>query len=223
MSIRSHLWRCLPLLALLWPGLGLSERGSDAAATPEAEPSLQLQVKDEGKALQIKYSFRNGSEPVLVYDRLVRLRKAEVVRDPEPLHRYIAGSTLRLFLGPTPDNRTVTYFFNVPHVTKLAPRASLSRSVRMPTPVGEYSDLLPELPKFSETQVNDVVMFIQYVPAKGIKLERSRLYPDAFDITGGGDGMRRKLARSNRVPLSLKALRVEPSGDFVRLSVEGDK
>jgi len=223
LSSRIRLWKWLPLLALVWPGIALSERGSDTAATPAAEPGLQLQVKDTGKALQIKYSLRNGSEPILVYNRLLRLsKKSDVVRDTALLHRYIAGSTLRLFLGHTPDNRTVGYFFNVPHVTKLAPHATLSRSVRIPTPVSEYNDLLPEVPKFAETQVNDVVMFIQYVPAKGVKLERSRLYPDAFDAVGGV-GKRARLARSNSVPLSLKALRLEEPADFLRPSVEAYK
>lgn len=218
-----RLGTCLALVALVWPGIALTEPDADTTTSSGQEPTLQLQVKDTGGALQIKYSFRNGNEPILVYNRLLRLKSADVVRDPEPLHRYLVGSTLRLFLGPTPDTRTVTYFFNVPHVTKLAPHATLRRSVQVPIPTTEYSDLLPEDPKFVAVQADAVVMFIQYVPAKGVALQRSRLYPDAFEVTGGDD-MRRKLARSNSVPLSLKALRVEQQpGDFVRLAVEGEK
>lgn len=207
----------LALFALASPAIVLSAPSSDDSV----EPSLQLQVKQAGGALQIKYSLHNGSQPILVYDRLLRVQGSNVVRDRQPVQRYIAGSTLRLFLGTTPDLRDEAFFDGVPDATKLAPGATLTRSVRLPLPASEYSALLPEVPKFTETQVSDIVLYMQYIPAKGVKVERSRVYPDAFVVTD--DGTRRKLVRSNSVPVSLRALRVELPADFARLVVDGDQ
>jgi hypothetical protein len=214
--------KALAVIALVWPALVFSAPGSDEQAQAAAEPKLHLQVKEAGGALQVKYSLRNGNQPILVYNRLCRIENKAVVRDPAPLQRFIYANTLRLYLGRTPDDASVG-FANVPHVTKLAPHATLTGSARLPIPTSEYSDSVPETPKFVETHVDDVIMFVHYVPAKGVKLERSRLYPDAFMTVDGDSWDRIGTARSNIVPLTLRVLRVEQPADFDRLYVKGDK
>ena len=224
-SVAGRLARWLALFALLWPAVVLSEPHSGSRKSEHAahtgEPTLRLQVKEAANSLHINYSLKNGTQGIVVYDRLVRELRKGTVRDPEQIQRFVNGTTLRLWLGEAPEPDRMASFGFVPHITKLAAHATITRTLRVSAPASEYSAWLPDDPKFVEAPLHQVVMYMEYESSKGLKLQRSIVFPDAFQLALTAQRGDVKVVKSNPVPLETRALRVtDPS--FPRFRIEGD-
>jgi hypothetical protein len=209
----------LGLFALVWqaPMFVLGESPPDKVAGP----AVQLKAALGANSLKIDVTLRNGSQSILVYDRMIRYRNGTAERDPEQVLRFVHGSTLRLLLGAAPEpDRPVSFGF-IPHATKLAPHAKLRRSLTVPLPASEYSAWLPDAPKLSEVPIDEIVLFVEYVTTHGVRVAPSRLFPGAFDVIAGESSAPIQRVRSNVVPLSLRALRVDGPA-FPRLHIEAE-
>jgi hypothetical protein len=213
--------RWLALSALLWPALVLSEPRADASkASATSGPTLRIEASADAKWLHIAYTVSNSDRTLLVYDRLFSDPDKQRVPDPEQVQRFIHGKTLRLWHGSSPVAPRGTDFMLVPHTTKLAPRATLKRTLRVALPTREYNAGRSEPRKLVETQLDEVVMFVEYSDAQGRKLRSSKAFAGAFEVLDLSARAPHML-QSNSVPLTLSVRRVEDVR-FPRLHVDGD-
>jgi hypothetical protein len=212
----------LAAFALGWPRASLgepdSERKRQRSAHPapstrahgamKHEPLLQSSVRKVPNGIVVDYSVDAGDYPILVFNRL-RSIASPGSADAERVYRFVVGKSLRLLLGEAPLGPGMqVHARNRPQAVKVERFGRIEDSIQIRTPVTEHSSYFEHAAAGSETpdEVQDVTLFVEIVDARAIKLDRSQLFPDAFQTGPIALGQIQTL-RGNTQPMPLPVVR----------------